>query len=340
MKFSHFIPLSIMGIISIACMWVISLEILHMFSLSPLVISIFLGMIIGNTIRKYFPTQWDSPIIFASKKLLRFGIILYGFRVTFTQVLSLGWESIVFAAFILVSTILVAYVVGKKILNLDTDTTLLVGAGSSICGAAAILATESTLKSSPEKSSLAISTIVVFGTLSMFLYPFIFHAGLLPFSVSQQGVFIGGTIHEVAQVVGAGNLIGEGVAQNAVIVKMTRVMLLVPFLFFLSVWIQSRNKDNPENKKNNIQSILGAVPLFAVLFLVTIGVNSLITLPETIHSAILTFDTFLLTIAMFALGLETNIQKMKNSGGKAFLLAAILFMWLSVAGVFGVWVSM
>lgn len=327
-------PLLVLALFSLGFIAISYIPAIQSLALSPLVIAIFIGIFLGNFFGKFFPTQWSPSVIFATKQLLRLGIILYGFKITVGEIFAVGAEGIMMAIIMLVSTFFLALFIGQKILKLDRDTSILVGAGASICGAAAVLATESTLKNSPEKTSLAIATVVVFGTISMFVIPILFQSQVFSLNDKQIGVYIGATVHEVAQVVGAGNMISETTAENAVIVKMTRVIFLVPFLFFLGLFIYKSTtaQKNSSTLKKNTVSIFSLLPGFAVLFLVAIGINSLIAIPENFSRMIDWIDTFLLTIAMFALGLETNIKKFKKIGGKAFLLAGILFAWLIVGG--------
>ena len=138
--------------------------------------------------------------------------------------------------------------------KLDKETAILTSAESSICGAAAVLATEGVLKNESYKSAVAVGTVVLFGTISMFLYPFIYRLGIIPFNLNNEGIYIGSTIHEVAQVVGAGSAISAETARTAVIVKMIRIMLMVPFLLILSALVK-RIKSPAEQKKNQIKNI-------------------------------------------------------------------------------------
>ena len=164
--------------------------------------------------------------------------------------------------------------------------------------------------------------MVLFGTLAMFAYPLVYQLGWLPLSEAEEGLYIGVSIHEVAQVVGAGSAISYEVADSAVIVKMFRVMLLVPVLLILGVLFTA-----PSAHKSTV-----VIPWFAVFFIVVTGFNSLHLLPQTVVSSLNTLDTFLLTMAMSALGMETHFKKFRGIGGKAMLLALILFVWLMIGG--------
>uniref|UniRef100_UPI0025B65D4B YeiH family protein n=1 Tax=uncultured Duncaniella sp. TaxID=2768039 RepID=UPI0025B65D4B len=176
--------------------------------------------------------------------------------------------------------------------------------------------------------AVAVSTVVIFGTVSMFLYPALWRSGLLALTPEQMAVYTGSTLHEVAHVVGAGNAMGDAGAAPAIIVKMIRVMLLVPVLLVLGVWVSRRGKSTGEaGEKGKVN-----IPWFAVGFLVVIGFNSFNLLPTVLVDAINYFDTFLLTMAMAALGAETSIDKFKKAGAKPFVLAFILDLWLIGGG--------
>jgi uncharacterized integral membrane protein (TIGR00698 family) len=209
---------------------------------------------------------------------------------------------------------------------------MLISSGASICGAAAVLATESTLKSEPYKTAMAVATVVLFGTLGMFLYPVLFKYGMLMMNAKEYGIYVGATVHEVAQVVVAGSAVSKVAGDTAVIVKMTRVMMLAPFLVVLSYFLaKSQPTTDSQTKKSNETSKI-VIPWFAVYFLLVAGFNSLNLLPKEVVSVINKIDTILLAMAMAALGIETNFSKLKHVGLKPFILAGVLFVWLISGG--------
>lgn len=293
-------------------------------SFSPMIIGIILGMLYANSLRNNLPETWVPGITFCSKQILRFGIILYGFRLTFQDVMAVGLKAIVFDAIIVTVTILLGVFIGK-LMKMDRSIALLTSVGSAICGAAAILGCEGAIKAKPYKTAVAVATVVIFGTLSMFLYPILYRAGIFNLPPDQMGIFTGSTIHEVAHVVGAGNAMGAEIASVSIIVKMIRVMMLVPVLFIIAFILSRVNKDSEKRGKIS-------VPWFAVIFLLVICFNSFDLLPQNVVEYINTFDTFLLTMAMTALGAETSIEKFKKAGFKPFALAFLLYCWLIGGG--------
>lgn len=320
------------GFIAIVATYISEFNYFKELAISPLIIGIVLGMVYGNSSRLNFADEWQSGVIYSTKTLLRAGIVFYGFRLTFQDVTEVGVVAILFSLIIVSSTFFFGCFIGTKVLKLDRDTSILISAGSSICGAAAVLATEPVLNAEPYKASLAVATVVVFGTVAMFLYPFVYQSGFLGFGEQAMGGYLGGTLHEVAHVVGAGYAINEDVANTAVIVKMLRVMLLAPFLLILGYWLKSQVVAEPyASIKGNSNSNI-TVPWFALGFIVMVAFNSLHLLPSNIVNDINYLDTFILTMAMTALGMETRLEKFKDMGFKPVYLAIILFAWLTLIG--------
>lgn len=303
-----------------------------MLSLSPMVVGIVLGMLYANSLRNNLPETWVPGIKFCSKRILRTGIILYGFKLTFQDVAQVGLSAIVLDAIIVCGTIGIGVLVGR-LLKIDRSIALLTSCGSAICGAAAVLGVDGAIKPKPYKTAVAVATVVIFGTLSMFLYPILYRAGIFDLPPAMMGLFTGATVHEVAHVVGASNAMGAEVSNTAIIVKMIRVMMLVPVLLVIA-WAVARNikRQGATTEGGNGGSASITIPWFAVLFLVVIAFNSLNLLPVGVVEWINQLDTFLLTMAMAALGAETSIDKFKKAGFKPFLLAAILYCWLIGGG--------
>lgn len=329
----------LIALFSCAAFYIGSAHVFTALSISPLIIGIILGMIYANLLRMHLPETWVPGIQFCSKRLLRIGIILYGFRLTFQDIAAVGVAGVTVDAIIVAVTIVGGYFVGRA-LKMDKDTAMLVSIGSGVCGAAAVLGAEATMKSKPYKTAVAVATVVIFGTVAMFLYPVGFQSGLLDLTPAEMGIFSGSTLHEVAHAVGAGNALGSDIASTTVIVKMIRVMMLVPVLLLLGVWAARRARvvgAGASAEKGKV-----TVPWFAFGFLLVIGINSLsvylntlstpVGIPAWGSDLINYVDTFLLTMAMVALGAETSFDKFKKAGAKPFILAGILFVWLVGGG--------
>lgn len=318
---------------AVSAFFIAQLDFVKQLSFSPLIVGLLLGMVYANTFRSRLPESWVPGLKFCSKQILRLGIILYGFRLTFQQVAQIGLPAIVADCIIVGGTLLLGIVVGR-VIKLDKDTTLLTSVGSAICGAAAVLGAEPVVKAESHKTTIAVTTVVIFGTLSMFIYPILYRLGFFDLSVNQMAIYTGSTLHEVAHVVGAGNAMDpdgiSGIADSATITKMIRVILLAPVLLIMSFALSRKQQRTAKTKIT--------IPWFALLFLVVIGLNSVLQMfvsadvMGAMQSSINTFDTFLLTMAMTALGTDTGFDKFKKAGAKPFYLAAILYVWLVCGG--------
>jgi uncharacterized integral membrane protein (TIGR00698 family) len=293
-------------------------------AISPLVIGIVCGMLYGNLMRGNMPHEWGIGVNFAARRLLRIGVAMYGLNVSIQQIVEIGAPGVVVSVGVTVGVLALGTWLGVRWLQLDRDTAMLTAAGSAICGAAAVLAFESTLRSAPHKSAVAVATVVLFGTISMFLYPVLFGVGLLPFDGVALGMFLGGSIHEVAQVVAAASNFGAETTEVATIVKMTRVALLVPVLLVIGLWLQRRDV-----AMSGHHGTL-PVPWFAIGFVLFAAINSAAILPEAWLQTLREVCIFLLTMAMTALGMQTRFAQMKAAGPRVLALASVLFVLLFV----------
>jgi uncharacterized integral membrane protein (TIGR00698 family) len=311
--------------------------------ISALTLAIVLGMLVGNTLYPRIARAAAGGVTFSKQTLLRLGIILYGLRLTFQDIAHVGIAGVAIDSLVLSSTFILSWWMGTRLFGLDRETALLIGAGSAICGAAAVMATEPVVRGRAEQVTIAVSTVVVFGTVAIFLYPAIYHFiirnHLLAMSPASYGIFTGSTIHEVAQVVAAGRSISEDAANTAVITKMVRVMMLAPFLAILSA-VLARTAPRAHTAPGcNVREPNGArqssgivIPWFAVGFICVAACNSLGVLPKTAVAAAVTFDTVILAMAMAALGLTTHVSAVRSAGVKPLALAASLFVWLIFGG--------
>lgn len=317
---------------------------------SALTLAIVLGMLVGNTFHPRFASACTAGVNFSKQNLLRLGVVLYGLRLTVQDIGHVGLAGVATDALVLGSTFALACVIGIKWLGMDRKTAMLIGAGSSICGAAAVMAAEPVVKARAEQVTVAVATVVVFGTIAIFLYPLLFELNrqwqLVPGGADGFGIYVGSTIHEVAQVVAAARSVGSHAADMAVIAKMVRVVMLAPFLILLSAWLArddarrqvrttthaSVGNAHVAHHKTPVKAKL-AVPWFAFAFVGVVLFNSLNLLPPSVVVITTEVDTTLLAMAMAALGLATHISSIRKAGVKPLLLALILFAWLVVGGV-------
>lgn len=332
----------LIALFSFAAFYIAEIPFVKSLSFSPLIVGIILGMLYANSLRNKLPETWVPGIKFCTKQILRAGIVLYGFRLTLTQVAAVGLPAVVIDTIIVAGTIFLGVWLGK-LLKMDKDTSLMTATGSAICGAAAVLGAEPVVKCEGHKTAIAVSTVVIFGTISMFLYPILYRAGMLD-ALGDTGVAIytGSTLHEVAHVAGAGNAMDStdtlGIAGTATITKMIRVMMLAPVLVIMSFALAGRKKAATEGGTTQKSKI--TIPWFAFGFIGIICLNSLLqylfgvdSVKEIpLNGAIEYIDTFMLTMAMTALGTDTSMEKFKQAGAKPFLLAGLLYIWLLGGG--------
>jgi uncharacterized integral membrane protein (TIGR00698 family) len=304
--------------------------------MSALTVAIVLGIALGNTVYPRVAARSGAGVTFSKQTLLRAGVILYGLRLTLHDIGQVGVAGVLTDAVLLSSTFALAVIVGTRLFGLDRASAMLIGAGSAICGAAAVMATEPLLRAKAEQVTVAISTVVVFGTLAIFLYPALYALNLqwhwLPLGSQAFGIYAGSTIHEVAQVFAAGRSISVETANTAVITKMVRVMMLAPFLLVLSSWLaRARAAEELSARSTNARCKL-TVPWFAFAFVGMILFNSLALLPRPVVAYAVDVDTFVLSMAMGALGLTTHLSAVRRAGAKPLLLGALLFVWLVAGG--------
>jgi uncharacterized integral membrane protein (TIGR00698 family) len=296
------------------------------FGLSPLTLAIIAGVILGNAVPGLTAGNRQPGLRFVQKTLLRAGVALYGFNLSIQQVAQVGARGIWVDLLVVCSTLLVGWIVGRYLLGLDRDTVLLTSAGSAFCGAAAVVATVPELGMNEDegvdKTATAVATVVFFGTLAMVVYPLLYTwmEGAHPYF----GIYIGSTVHEVAQVVAVGNIIGHGVVGTAVIVKMIRVMLLIPFMLVISTFLRGSRS---ASEKGGI-----SIPWFALAFVAAAAINSLPMMPQELAGALRYIAVLLLAAAMAALGLDSTLARLRQTGPRSFVLGLILFIHLIVDG--------
>lgn len=292
---------------------------------SPLIIAIVLGITLTNVVR--LPAAMAPGITFAAKKLLRLGIVFLGLQLVLSDIASLGAPMLVVIVCIVAGGIFGTLLMGR-LLKMRRAQVLLIACGFSICGAAAVAGVEGVTDAEEEDVVTAVALVVIFGTL---MIPAIPLAGnLLGMDPELNGMWAGGSIHEIAQVVAAGGIIGGGALGAAVVVKLARILLLAPVVAILSVRQRRSGNAKPGEKRPPI------VPLFIVGFLAMVLLRSTIDLPDTLVQAGGLAQTALLSAAMFALGAGVKIRNLMGVGVRPFILAAAstaLVSGIALAGI-------
>ena len=272
--------------------------------------------------------QISAGVEFCARTVLRAGVALLGARITVEQVADLGLRAGLIVALGLGLTILfglgIARLAGRRM-----EEGLLSGGAVAICGASAAMAISATLPQSRENDRLTLFTVVgvtVFSTLAMVLYPFALH--LLSLSPSDQGVLLGGTIHDVAQVVAAGMLLGPETADAATVVKLFRVLLLVPVIILITAALRRTSRGQAQGGER-----IPTVPLFLVAFIAMVVASSLGVWPPSVVSAASDTSRWLLVTAIAAAGVKTSFEDLLQLGWwpVLMLLAESLFIATFVA---------
>lgn len=329
----HLPGLLLAGLLAAASLATAQWPWLQQHGLGALTMAVLLGIALGNLLPPRLHAPLDPGIAFSRQRLLRAGVMLYGLRISFQQIADVGWHGVALAAAMLAATFAFSWLVGTRVLGLERRTVILVGAGSSICGAAAIMAVQPVVRGKPGEVAVAVATVVLFGTLAMLCYPWLFRLSqmvpALHVSAAAFGLFTGATVHEVAQVIALGHALGPEVAANAIVAKMIRVMLLVPFLFALSGWQPAHGHDDGQSALQQRGTVL---PWFALGFIALAGVHSSGLLPPSWVAALLDIDGVLLAMAMAGLGMQSRLSALRAAGPGALLLGGLNFVFLMAAG--------
>lgn len=293
---------------------------------SALIVAIVLGIALTNVVQ--LPDSVSPGITFAAKKLLRLGIVFLGLKLVISDIVSLGVPMLAVIVCIVVGGILGTVAIGRA-LKMRPAQVLLIACGFSICGAAAVAGVEGVMDSDEEDVVTAVALVVIFGTLMIPVIPLL--GPLFGMNAETNGLWAGGAIHEIAQVVAAGGVIGSGALAVAVIVKLARVLMLAPVVAALSV--RQRRAGIAQTADGKRPPI---VPLFIIGFLAMIMLRSLVDLPSAVVEAGDLMQTALLAAAMFGLGCGVKVRNLIGVGIRPFVLAVGSTVWVAAIAFVGV----
>lgn len=288
--------------------------------LSPLILSIVIGMVIGNAVK--LPAAAAPGIAFAMRRLLRLGIILLGLQVTLGQILSLGVGGLAAVTVTLIATFLAIRFVGRAI-GVDPALTDLIAAGTSVCGASAVIAANTVAGGRDEQVAYAVACVTIFGSVSMLLFPLL--AGPLSLDPQAYGVWTGSTIHEVGQVVAAAFQGGDVAGQSGTIAKLARVVLLAPLVMAMAYAAR--------RSQGGGSAASSPMPWFVLGFLAMVLINSSVDIPAVAHEAGALLSSFLLSMGLAAMGLHTTLGRLKVQGARPLVLGAFGWLFISVFGL-------
>ena len=291
--------------------------------LSPLVVAVVLGGLISNL--GLIPERCRSGLRFAARSLLRLGIVLLGLQLSFSQVRELGAPGLLLVVFVVAITFVGTQWLGKK-LGLSHGLSLLVATGFSICGASAIVAMRPVSDADDDDMAYAIALVTICGTMAIFLLPAF--AGVIGFSGAQFGSWVGASVHDVAQTVATASTGNQEAQHAAIVVKLTRVMLLAPMVAGVSF---ARRRTTA-----NATKLPPLVPLFVVGFLIAISLNSYFDIPKVVLSDAKWIEKSLLASALVGLGAGVDARKLRSIGARPLVLGLISWLLIATLSAIGV----
>lgn len=291
-----------------------------------LVLAIMIGMIWRASIG--LPNQLAPGTNFSSKKLLRVGIILLGMRLDLFAIFQAGADVFIIASVSLFFTLIVVFLL-TKLFKVEKRLGILTACGTAICGAAAVVAIAPQIKAKDEEIAIGAATVAILGTMFTIMYTLMFP--FIGLSANGYGIFSGATLHELAHVIAAAAPGGNQAVDTAVIVKLTRVALLVPVAIVIGIWINHTElQKNSSDEKGTWRLI--PVPWFIVGFLIMSAVHSFELIPSTIAELLVSLSYVLIAMAMAGLGLSVNMTTFRQLGLRTFAAALIGSILLSVLG--------
>jgi uncharacterized integral membrane protein (TIGR00698 family) len=293
--------------------------------ISPMMLAMLIGIILNNAAGQ--PSWLKDGILFSQRRLLRLAIVLLGLQLTFAEVVTLGVTGVVILAVTLASTF-VFTLHAARFLRVEEKLAKLIAAGTSVCGASAVVAANAVVGGKEEDVTYAVACVTIFGTIAMFLFPFL--PELLNLNAREFGLWTGSSVHEVAQVVAASFQQGQVAGEMGTIAKLSRIMMLAPLV--LAMDMLSRRDLNIGMGHDAAESSrrTPAIPWFVVGFIVATCVNSIITIPVGMKSNLMWLTTFLLTVALGAMGMHTDLVKLRRRGFRPALLGALASLFIGV----------
>lgn len=286
--------------------------------------ALLLGMAVS------FLYQNDTPcacgIDFTASTLLRAGVVLLGLRIALGDLAVLGWQTALMLAGAIFTTIVLG--VGlAKILGLQKRFGALTGGSVAICGASAALAISTILpkgENHERDTLLTVIGVTAMSTIAMVLYPII--AGQIGMTDTEAGIFLGGTIHDVAQVVGAGYSVSESAGDMATLTKLVRVAMLMPVVLIMMLVIKRFYKTNTQAEGGEVPKM----PLFLIGFIALMLLNSFVTLPEFVIEAGTQVSRFFLVVSITAIGMKSNLGKLAEVGVLPIVMIVVETLWIAL----------
>lgn len=313
--------LALGGAVTAAAFLLRSLELPGLTRISPLMLAIMIGMLVRNTLGR--PEAARAGLAFSLRGPLRLGIILLGLQVTLAEILGIGWSGLLILAFALLSTYLFTLWLGGR-LGVAPGLATLIAAGTGVCGASAIVAANTVVRDGDESIAYALATVTLFGTIAMFSYPLIGAALHMPTEV--YGLWSGASVHEVAQVVAAGFARGQAEGEFATVAKLARVLMLAPLVIGMGLWAARQTQGGSRTGSPPI-------PWFVFGFLALVLLSDTGWIDPQLRSYANLATQILLTFALAAVGLETDIRRLIAQGWQPLLLGALATVYIALSAL-------
>jgi uncharacterized integral membrane protein (TIGR00698 family) len=287
------------------------------------VTGMLLGMTAANFIR--IPKALTPGINAVSKRILQSAVLLLGFQMNLRMVLEQGGNALLLILAVISAALLTAVVIGR-LLKVGTNEKILIGAGTAICGGSAVAAAGAVINSSEEETASAVSTIFLFNAAAVFIFPVL--GRLLGMGDETFGAWAGAAINDTSSVAAASYAFSDAAGEQAVIVKLTRTLFIIPFTLGLAVYKQRKHAG--QSARNGIKiPVHKIIPLFVIFFLLACIINTFNIIPTDFTNFWGGMSKFLITTAMTAIGLSTNLKTLIRNGGKPVVLG--FCCWAAVA---------
>lgn len=287
-------------------------------SFSPLMLAILIGMAVRNLWGR--PEAARAGLAAALRTPLRLGIVLLGLQVTLAEIVAIGWAGLAILTFAVAATFVLTIWMGRQ-LGVPRGLTTLIAAGTSVCGASAIVAANTVVRDEDESVAYALATVTLFGTIAMFGYPVL--ASALPLTELAYGLWSGASVHEVAQVVAAGFARGETSGEFATVTKLARVLMLAPLVLLMGLWAQRLSS------RSDAGSGRAPMPWFVFGFLGMVLLAGTGWIADEWRSTANLATQALLAFALAAVGLETDLRKLVAQGWRPLALGAAATLFIA-----------
>jgi uncharacterized integral membrane protein (TIGR00698 family) len=289
--------------------------------------SLVFGVIAGciPPFRPALDGVFQPGLAMASRRLLRLGIVVLGLQLSLTSIIALGWLTVAAIILLVAVSFTVTWLIGRAF-RLEGDQAVLLAAGFSICGVSAVGAMSAARGSDPKDTGTPVALVTLYGTLAIVVLPALAPIfGLDPF---QFGHWVGASVHDVGQVVATAQTMGTIALAAAVVVKLTRVLMLAPMVAITSIQTRRRPSTSSATTGGKPPAI---VPLFILGFLAMVLIRTYAPLPEIVVEDASILQSILLAMALFGIGASLRLEKLVRSGGRA--LAAGLTSWVVLLGL-------